>query len=78
MILCPWDSPGKNTTVGWHFPPRGDLPNPGIEPASLTSLALASGFFTTSSTWEALSVYKYLHLALMVAQFSSLQLLSHV
>ena len=31
----------------------GDLPNPGIEPASLISLALAGGFFTTSTTWEA-------------------------
>ena len=29
-----------------------DLPNPGIEPTSLTSLALAGGFFTTSATWE--------------------------
>ena len=28
------------------FPPR-DLPNPGIEPASPVSLALAGGFFTT-------------------------------
>ena len=28
-------------------PPPGDLPDPGIEPASLTSPALASGFFTT-------------------------------
>ena len=26
----------------------GDLPNPGIEPASLASLALAAGFFTTA------------------------------
>ena len=33
-------------------PPSGDLPDPGIEPASLTSLALAGGFFTTSATWE--------------------------
>ena len=32
-----------------------DLPNPGIEPASPGSLALDSGFFTTSTTWEALS-----------------------
>ena len=31
----------------------GDLPNPGIEPASLRSPALADGFFTTSPTWEA-------------------------
>ena len=28
------------------------LPNPGIEPASLTSPALAGCFFTTSTTWE--------------------------
>ena len=30
-----------------------DLPDPGIKPTSLTSLALAEGFFTTSTTWEA-------------------------
>ena len=29
------------------FLPPGELPNPGIEPASLTSPALAGGFFTT-------------------------------
>ena len=29
------------------FPPSGDLPNPGTEPVSPTSSALASGFFTT-------------------------------
>ena len=34
-------------------PPSGDLPDPGIEPASLRSLALASGFFTSSTTWGA-------------------------
>ena len=32
------------------FPPPGDLPNPGIEPKSLTFPALAGGFFTTSAT----------------------------
>ena len=32
---------------GLPFPPPEDLPNPGIEPLSLTSLALAGGFFTT-------------------------------
>ena len=30
-----------------------DLPDPGIEPESLASPALAGGFFTTSATWEA-------------------------
>ena len=31
-------------------PSPGDLPKPGIEPESLTSPALAAGFFTTSAT----------------------------
>ena len=34
-------------------PPPGDLPEPGIEPASLKSPALADRFFTSSATWEA-------------------------
>ena len=37
---------------GLPCPPPGDLPDPGIEPASLVSPALAGRFFTTSSTWE--------------------------
>ena len=36
--------------VALPFP--GDLPNPGMEPASLMSPALADGFFTTSTTTE--------------------------
>ena len=32
-----------------------DLPDPGIEPR-LTSPALAGGFFSTSATWEVLTV----------------------
>ena len=47
------DSPGKDTGVALPFPPLGDLFDPGIEPASLMSPALAGGFFTTSATWEA-------------------------
>ena len=35
-------------------PPPGDLPDPGIEPISLMSPALAGRFFTTSAAWEAL------------------------
>ena len=34
------------------FPSPGDLSDPGIEPESLTSPALAGRFFTTSATWE--------------------------
>ena len=37
----------KNTGVGVPFPTSG------IKPASLVSPALAGGFFTTSTAWEA-------------------------
>ena len=33
--------------------PPGDIPNPGMEPTSLISPALADRFFATSATWEA-------------------------
>ena len=38
---------------GLPCPPPRDLSDPGIEPKSLLSPALAQGFFTTSATWEA-------------------------
>ena len=34
---------------GLPFPPPGDLPNPGIEPVSLMSPALAVGFFIATT-----------------------------
>ena len=39
--------------MGCHALPPGDLPNPGLEPGSHMSPALADRFFTTSGTWEA-------------------------
>ena len=40
--------------VEWvAMPTSGNLPDPGIKPGSLKSPALAGGFFTTSTTWEA-------------------------
>ena len=38
---------------GLPFPPPGDLPNLGIKPELLESLALAGRFFTNWTTWEA-------------------------
>ena len=35
-LLWPWDSPGKNTGMGCHFPSPGDLLDPGTKPMSLT------------------------------------------
>ena len=37
----------------WPCPPPRDLPNPGTEPTSHTSPALAGRFFTTSAAWGA-------------------------
>ena len=44
---------GQEYWSGLPCPHPGDLPNPGIELASLMSPALAGRFFTTSATWEA-------------------------
>ena len=41
-FLCPWDSTGRNTGVGCHFPSPGHLPDPSIKPAYPT---LAGRFF---------------------------------
>ena len=46
------DSPGKNPGVV-AMPTPGHLSHSGIEPVSLMSPALADGFFTTNTTWEA-------------------------
>ena len=54
---------------GLPSPSPGDLPDPGIKPASFMSPALAGGFFTTSTTSEAL-------LTLLVIIKISLMLLS--
>ena len=35
-FLCPWDSPGKNTGVGFHALLPGIFPSQGIKPMSLT------------------------------------------
>ena len=46
-ILCPWDSPGRNTGVGCHFLLQGIFPTQG---SSLRLLCLlAGGFFTSDS-----------------------------
>ena len=46
--------PRQEYWSGLPFPSPGDLPHPGIEPASLKFPALAGRFFITSTTWEAL------------------------
>ena len=59
---------------GLPFPPLGDLPNPGIELVSPFPPALAGGFFTTSTTWEAL----WCSTKFLIAVFSPGLFLPHV
>ena len=40
-LLCPWDSPGKNTGVGCCALPSGHLPHPAIQPVSLTPTSIS-------------------------------------
>ena len=51
----PWDAPGKNTSLA--VPLSRGSSNPGIEPASLKSPALAGRLFITSATWDAPSTW---------------------
>ena len=58
LFATPWTvahqaplSMGFSRQVNWSglpCPPAGDLTDPGVEPASLASSALARGFFTTA------------------------------
>ena len=42
---------------GLPYPPPGDLPDPWVEPGSLTTPPLISGFFTTSATCQIIAFY---------------------
>ena len=55
------------------FPPPGDLPEPGTEPVSLKSPALASGLFTTETPGKPPCIH-----AIKLVGLIFLLLLSHV
>ena len=54
---------------GLPYPPPGDLPAPGVEPVSLMFLALAGGFFTTSTTWKAQCLRQVNNLSPLLVNF---------
>ena len=58
QLLCPWNSPGKNTGVGCHVLLQGIFLTQGLNP-HLMSTALIGEFFTTSATWEAQNSYNH-------------------
>ena len=56
-LLCPWDSPGKNTGVGCHFLPQGIFPTQRLNPHLLhwqvDSLPLShQGSMKIGTIWE--------------------------
>ena len=57
MLLCPVDSPGKNTGVDCHVLLQGIFQTQG---SSLKSPALAGKLFSTSTTWEALASRRWI------------------
>ena len=63
-LLCPWDSPGKNTEVDHHSLFQGIFLTQGLN-LSLMSLTWAGGFFTTSATWKATYILPDLYIYLL-------------
>ena len=55
---------------GLPCPLPGELPDPGIEPVSLTSPAFSDRFFTTSATWEAVNLVEILGCLLQAGTLS--------
>ena len=56
-ILCPWNSPGKNTGVGCHSLLQGIFPSQESNPVS----CIAGGFFTTEYSLGGLKPWQPLH-----------------
>ena len=56
-LLCPWDSPHRNTRVGCHALLQGIFLTQGSNLVLLHLLSLATRFFTTSATCKAIYVY---------------------
>ena len=58
-LLLSMGFPRQEHGCGLPFPSPGDLSDPEIEPTLLVSPALAGGFFTTVSNWEAPILYDW-------------------
>ena len=56
QVPLPMGFSRQESCSGLPCPPPRDLPNPGIEPASPVSPALAGRIFIPSDTWEALTI----------------------
>ena len=68
LFAIPWTVAHQAMSMGFSrqeywsglpFPTPGDLPDPGIEPASLASPALTGGFFTVVTPGKLENLYSY-------------------
>ena len=50
-LFCPWDSPGKNTGVGYHALLQGIFPTQGLYPRLLCLLHWQAGFLDQGVSW---------------------------
>ena len=57
QAICPQGFSRQELWSGLPFPPPENLPDPGIEPTSLVSPALAGGFFITSTNGKLTSFF---------------------
>ena len=75
-LLCPWNSPGKNTGVGHHFVLRGNLPSPGMVPESPS---LAGGFFTTEPPGKSRYIKTYINIqTLLLSEKASYKMMGTI
>ena len=69
----------QETSSGLPCPLPGDLPNPGIEPLSQASPALAGGLFTTSITWEAYTIlWAMYHMLFIITLLGLVRILEYM
>ena len=71
-LLCPGDSPGKNTGVGCHALLQGIFPTQGLNPGLLHVSCIDRWVLYHCASWE--SLYVYIHTRIII--FISLQLIS--
>ena len=66
---------GQEYWSGLPFPSPADFPDPGTEPMSLMSPALAGGFFTTIAAWKAPACVCYAHIHIRTHMYICLHIL---
>ena len=56
QVLCPWNFPGKNTGMGFHFLLQGIFPAQGLNPISCVS-GIVRWILYHCAIWKAPDIY---------------------